>query len=59
MQNRYDSGDVQRFLDALVGKLAASFVPASPLNLVGIRTRGETLAERLRSPKMLEVLPAG
>ena len=47
MQNRYDSGDVQRFLDALVGKIAASFVPASPLNLVGIRTRGETLAERL------------
>ena len=47
MQNRYDSGDVQRFLDALVGKIAGSFVPASPLNLVGIRTRGETLAERL------------
>jgi pyrimidine operon attenuation protein/uracil phosphoribosyltransferase len=47
MQNQYDANDVRRFLDALVEKIAASFPSNAPLNLVGIRTRGETLAQRL------------
>jgi pyrimidine operon attenuation protein/uracil phosphoribosyltransferase len=47
MQNHYDAADVRRFLDALVGKVAGAFAPGEPLNIVGIRTRGETLAQRL------------
>src|SRR5262245_50184876 len=47
MQNHYDAADVRRFLDALVEKIAASFAPNLSLNLVGIGTRGETLAQRL------------
>src|SRR4051812_1104190 len=47
MQNHYHADDVRRFLDALVGQVASAFAPDRPLNIVGIRTRGETLAERL------------
>jgi pyrimidine operon attenuation protein/uracil phosphoribosyltransferase len=47
MQNHYDAAEVRRFLDALVEKIAASFAPDHPLNIVGIRTRGEMLAHRL------------
>ena len=49
MRNHYDAADVSRFLDVLVGKIAASFTPDKPLNIVGIRTRGESLADRLTS----------
>jgi len=47
MREHYDSAEVGRLIDELANKLAASFAPAAPLVLVGIRTRGETLAVRL------------
>ena len=34
-------------VDALASEIAAAFAPNQPLNIVGIRTRGETLAQRL------------
>src|SRR5690349_8451180 len=47
MRNSYDQADVGRMIEQLTTKIAASFDPAKPLNVVGIRTRGETLAQRL------------
>jgi pyrimidine operon attenuation protein / uracil phosphoribosyltransferase len=47
MRNQYEEGDVARFVDHLVAVIASDFAPADQLNIVGIRTRGETLAERL------------
>ena len=47
MRNDYDEADVARMLDQLVGAIAADFPPGEPLNIVGIRTRGETLAARI------------
>lgn len=47
MRNQYDEADVARMLDHLVAAIAADFVPGDPLNIVGIRTRGETLAARI------------
>ncbi len=47
MQTRYDPDDVRRLLDRLVDQIAAGFSKTEPLIIVGIRTRGETLAQRL------------
>jgi len=47
MQTRYDQADVRRLLDDLVAQIAAGFSPKEPLVVIGIRTRGETLAQRL------------
>ena len=47
MRNQYDEDDVAHFVDHLVTGIATDFPPANPLNIVGIRTRGETLAARL------------
>jgi pyrimidine operon attenuation protein/uracil phosphoribosyltransferase len=47
MRNLYDEGDVGRITDHLIADIAAAFRPGDPLNIVGIRTRGETLAERI------------
>jgi pyrimidine operon attenuation protein / uracil phosphoribosyltransferase len=47
MRNAYDQADVQRMIERLRDGIAQEFPPAVPLNLVGIRTRGETLASRL------------
>ena len=47
MQNEYDEADVGRMIDRLVATIRADFPPEQPLNIVGIRTRGETLAQRL------------
>jgi pyrimidine operon attenuation protein/uracil phosphoribosyltransferase len=47
MREHYDSADVGRLIDELASNLASSFAPAAPLVIVGIRTRGETLAVRL------------
>src|SRR6185503_16921703 len=47
MRNRYEDSDVRRIVEQLAGKIAAAFDPQQPLNIVGIRTRGETLAARL------------
>jgi len=47
MQTRYDQADVRRLLDQLADAIAAGFSSKEPLIIVGIRTRGETLAQRL------------
>jgi pyrimidine operon attenuation protein/uracil phosphoribosyltransferase len=47
MRNSYEQADVARILDQLVSAVANSFRPDQTLNIIGIRTRGETLAQRL------------
>jgi pyrimidine operon attenuation protein / uracil phosphoribosyltransferase len=51
MRNSYDPADVRRAIESLASRVAASFGGESgksdPLNIVGIRTRGEVLAQRL------------
>jgi pyrimidine operon attenuation protein / uracil phosphoribosyltransferase len=47
MRNSYDEADVRRAVEQLAGRIRSAFKKAEPLNIVGIRTRGETLAERL------------
>ena len=47
MQSRYDERDVGRMVDKLAADIAVAFDPSQPLNIVGVRTRGETLAARL------------
>ncbi|MDB5301015.1 MAG: pyrR [Phycisphaerales bacterium] len=47
MRNQYDQADVARMVEHLTGAIAGAFMPDKPLNIVGIRTRGETLAARL------------
>src|SRR5580704_10117322 len=47
MRNYYDQADVARMIDGLVVSVAAAFPPDQPLNVVGIRTRGEVLAARI------------
>jgi pyrimidine operon attenuation protein/uracil phosphoribosyltransferase len=47
MRNQYDEGDVRRMIESLANGISASFSPKEPLNIIGIRTRGETLAQRL------------
>lgn len=47
MRNSYDQADVQRMIGHLVSAVAAEFPPDRPLNIVGIRTRGESLAQRV------------
>ena len=47
MRNVYDPADVRRTIEQLAARLAATFDHARPLNVVGIRTRGEVLAQRL------------
>jgi pyrimidine operon attenuation protein/uracil phosphoribosyltransferase len=47
MRTVYDASDVGRTIEGLVDRLAGAFSEGQPLNIVGIRTRGEILAERL------------
>ncbi|MGH7214323.1 MAG: bifunctional pyr operon transcriptional regulator/uracil phosphoribosyltransferase PyrR [Tepidisphaeraceae bacterium] len=47
MRNAYDERDVAKVIDKLADQIAISIDTDGPLNIVGIRTRGETLAERL------------
>ena len=47
MRNQYDEGDVRRFVESLASQITGEFNPLKPLNVIGIRTRGETLAQRL------------
>jgi pyrimidine operon attenuation protein / uracil phosphoribosyltransferase len=54
MRNHYDEADVGRMLGHLADAVASQFASDKPLNIVGIRTRGETLATRLA-----EMLRAG
>lgn len=47
MRSEYDEADVARLIQDLSSRIAAAFSPGGPLVVVGIRTRGETLADRL------------
>ena len=47
MRTQYDEGDIKRVVERLAIRIAAAFPPDSPLSVIGIRTRGEVLAERL------------
>ena len=47
MRNDYDEADVGRLIGQLADQVAAAFPRDRPLNIVGIRTRGEVLAVRL------------
>jgi pyrimidine operon attenuation protein / uracil phosphoribosyltransferase len=47
MRTQFDEGDIRRVVDRLAGRIATAFAPDSFLGIIGIRTRGEVLAERL------------
>ena len=47
MRNDYDEADVRRLIAHLAEQITAAFPKEEPLNVVGIRTRGEVLAARL------------
>jgi pyrimidine operon attenuation protein / uracil phosphoribosyltransferase len=47
VRTSYDQSDVSRLIDQLVSLIAGTFQPEQPLNIVGIRTRGEVLAQRI------------
>jgi pyrimidine operon attenuation protein/uracil phosphoribosyltransferase len=47
MRTSYDEADVKRLIEGLIADIASRFVAAEPINLIGILTRGETLAGRL------------
>jgi pyrimidine operon attenuation protein/uracil phosphoribosyltransferase len=47
MRNDYDEADVAGAIEGLAAKIMGEFPAAETLNVVGIRTRGEVLAQRL------------
>lgn len=47
MRTNYDQSDVARLIEQLTDRIASVFKPESPLNIVGIRTGGEVLAQRI------------
>jgi pyrimidine operon attenuation protein/uracil phosphoribosyltransferase len=47
MRTHYGPDDVGAMIAQLSEQIAAVFAPAHPLNVIGIRTRGEILAQRL------------
>jgi pyrimidine operon attenuation protein/uracil phosphoribosyltransferase len=47
MRTSYDQADVGRLIDQLATRIASAFKPDAPLVIIGIRTRGEILAQRL------------
>jgi pyrimidine operon attenuation protein/uracil phosphoribosyltransferase len=47
MLTRYDQDHTQRLLAGLVDQIARGFDPGQPLIIIGIRTRGETIAQRI------------
>ena len=47
MRTVYDVSDVRRTVETMIDRIATAFAASSPLNIIGIRTRGEILAERL------------
>ena len=47
MRTQYDQADVRRLIETLASSVATAFDPQKPLNIVGIRTRGEVLAQRV------------
>jgi pyrimidine operon attenuation protein/uracil phosphoribosyltransferase len=49
MRTSYDETDVRRAIEQLASQVSAAFRQDAVLNIVGIRTRGEALAQRLTS----------
>jgi pyrimidine operon attenuation protein/uracil phosphoribosyltransferase len=47
MRTQYDEGDIKRVIERLASRIATAFPADSFLGVIGIRTRGEFLAERL------------
>jgi pyrimidine operon attenuation protein/uracil phosphoribosyltransferase len=47
MHKVFDKREVKSAIDRLAERVAGEFSPGRPLNVIGIRTRGETLAGRL------------
>jgi pyrimidine operon attenuation protein/uracil phosphoribosyltransferase len=47
VRNYYDESDVRRVVEHLADRIRTVFAPGDAFNIVGIRTRGEALAERL------------
>ncbi|HEV7301033.1 MAG TPA: bifunctional pyr operon transcriptional regulator/uracil phosphoribosyltransferase PyrR [Tepidisphaeraceae bacterium] len=47
MRKAYDKASVEQTIDSLVSTIATDFPSTQPLNIIGIRTRGETLASRI------------
>jgi pyrimidine operon attenuation protein/uracil phosphoribosyltransferase len=47
MRKAYDKDSVERTIDTLVSRIVSDFPSSQPLNVIGIRTRGETLAGRI------------
>jgi pyrimidine operon attenuation protein/uracil phosphoribosyltransferase len=47
VRTNYDQSDVTRLIEQLASRVTATFEPDKSLNIVGIRTRGEVLAQRL------------
>jgi pyrimidine operon attenuation protein/uracil phosphoribosyltransferase len=47
MRNEYDQADVGRAIEKLIGEIAGAFGSDREMTIVGIRTRGETLAQRV------------
>jgi pyrimidine operon attenuation protein / uracil phosphoribosyltransferase len=47
MRTVYDASDVRRTIGVLIDRIVAAFPAEVPLNIVGIRTRGEILAQRV------------
>ena len=47
MRTHYGDADVTRVIEELTSRIASAFDPSGDLTLVGIRTRGEILAQRI------------
>ena len=47
MRTQYDEGDIKRVVERLAMRIAGAFPADAPLSVIGIRTRGEIVAERL------------
>jgi pyrimidine operon attenuation protein/uracil phosphoribosyltransferase len=47
MRYQYEQADVARMVEAIAGEIAGEFAADRPLNIIGIRTRGEVLAARI------------
>ena len=49
MRTQYDDPDTKLVIERLANLIVSSFSPEKPVAIVGIRTRGETLAQRITS----------
>ncbi len=47
MHTTYDARDVARVIEELTGRVAGAFPSDKALNVIGVRTRGDNLAQRI------------